>query len=421
VSAETFILLLVVVTALGFDFTNGFHDTGNAMATSIATGALKPKVAVGISAVATLIGAFLSVSVAITVTNAVVKTLASAKPATATSAAVPAHLVHQSQLLAIVFAGLIGGIVWNLLTWLLSLPSSSSHALFGGLIGSAIASLGWNGVNWAGDGTKLDGVLGKIVLPAIASPVVAAICAAIATYFIYRVTTGVAARFLNSGFRWGQIGTATLVSLAHGTNDAQKTMGVITLALLATGHWTSFSTIPFWVKLVCALAIALGTYLGGWRIIRTLGKGLVEIEPPQGVAAESVSAAVILASSHFGFALSTTHVATGSILGTGVGRRGAEVRWRIAGRMASGWLLTLPAAAVVGAVMWFIGDIFGTTGTGSAIGAVVEFVILLALAGYIFLRSRKGAVSSHNVNDDWDGKRDTVEPQPEHATTGGAA
>lgn len=418
VNAATFILCLVVVTALGFDFTNGFHDTGNAMATSIATGALKPKVAVGISAVANLVGAFLSVSVAITVTNAVVKTLAPAKPATATSAATPAHLIHQNLLLAIVFAGLIGGIVWNLLTWLLSLPSSSSHALFGGLIGSAIASLGWNGVNWAGDGTKLDGVLGKVILPAVASPFIAAACSAIATYFIYRISAGVAKKFLNSGFRWGQIGTATLVSLAHGTNDAQKTMGVITLALLATGHWASFSTIPFWVKLACALAIALGTYLGGWRIIRTLGKGLVEIESPQGVAAESASAAVILASSHFGFALSTTHVATGSILGTGIGKRGAEVRWGVAGRMAAGWLLTLPAAAVVGFVIWHVGNIFGTSGSGSAVGAVVEFAILLALAGYIYLRSRKDAVGSHNVNE-WDGE--TADAQQPELARGGVA
>jgi PiT family inorganic phosphate transporter len=248
--------------------------------------------------------------------------------------------------------------------------------------------------------------------------VVAAICAAAGTYFIYRVTAGVAARFLNSGFRWGQIGTATLVSLAHGTNDAQKTMGVITLALLATGHWTNFDGIPFWVKLACALAIALGTYLGGWRIIRTLGKGLVEIEPPQGVAAEASSAAVILASSHFGFALSTTHVATGSILGTGIGKRGAQVRWRVAGRMAAGWLLTLPAAAVVGAAVWFVGHVFGTSGAGSAVGALVEFAILLSLAGYIYLRSRKQAVGAHNVNDEWDGDTAAAEPQ---LTTGGVA
>ena len=420
VSAPDFILALVVITALAFDFTNGFHDTGNAMATSIATGALKPKVAVAISAVANLVGAFLSVAVALTVTNAVVKTLAAAKPATATAGASPAHLVNQDHLLAIVFAGLIGGIVWNLLTWLLSLPSSSSHALFGGLIGATIASLGWNGVNWAGDGTKLDGVVGKVVLPALASPIVAALCAALGTYLIYRVTVGVAERFLDSGFRWGQIGTATLVSLAHGTNDAQKTMGVITLGLLATGHWTSFTTIPFWVKLVCALAIALGTYLGGWRIIRTLGKGLVEITPPQGVAAESTSAAVILASSHFGFALSTTHVATGSILGTGLGKRGAEVRWSVAGRMVSGWFLTLPAAAVVGAAVWLVGRLFGTGGTGSVVGSLVEFLILIALAGYIYLRSRQQPVGAHNVNEEWEGA--PVAPvQTPVATTGSVA
>ena len=414
-NAETFVLVLVVITALGFDFTNGFHDTGNAMATSIATGALKPRVAVAVSAVANLIGAFLSISVALTVTNAVVKTFVASKAATATTAAVPAHLVHQDKLLAIVFAGLIGGIVWNLLTWLLGLPSSSSHALFGGLIGATITSLGWDGVNWAGDGTKLDGVFGKILLPAVASPIVAGIAAALGTFLVYKVTQGVAQRFLNSGFRWGQIGTATLVSLAHGTNDAQKTMGVITLALLATGHWSNFSGIPFWVKLVCALAIALGTYIGGWRIIRTMGKGLVEIESPQGVAAESASAAVILASSHFGFALSTTHVATGSILGTGVGKKGAEVRWAVAGRMVLAWLLTLPMAALVGGIVWGIGHIFGTSSTGTTIGSIVEFVILLALASFMFLRSRHQAVGADNVNDDWDGSN-----LPSKVAAGGA-
>jgi PiT family inorganic phosphate transporter len=195
-------------------------------------------------------------------------------------------------------------------------------------------------------------------------------------------------------------------------------MGVITLALLATGHWTSFDSIPFWVKLACASAIALGTYLGGWRIIRTLGKGLVEIESPQGVAAEASSAAVILASSHFGFALSTTHVATGSILGTGLGKRGAEVRWRVAGRMAAGWLLTLPAAAVVGGLVWLVGRVFGTSGTGSAIGALVEFAILVGLSGYIYLRSRRQPVGAHNVNDDWHGDAAANQPEPQFATGG---
>ncbi|NMO57671.1 inorganic phosphate transporter [Actinoplanes sp. TBRC 11911] len=388
----TVILALVVITALGFDFTNGFHDTANAMATSIATNALRPKVAVALSGTLNLIGAFLSVEVALTVTNAVVKIQ--------TSNGAPKESLTADggeALLLIILAGLVGGIVWNLLTWLLGLPSSSSHALFGGLIGATIAGLGWAGVNWNGDGSKLDGVVGKVILPAVLSPVIAGVVAAVGTWLIYRVTVGVAARFTDNGFRWGQIGSASLVSLAHGTNDAQKTMGVITLALIATGKWTDTTNIPLWVKIACALAIALGTYLGGWRIIRTLGKGLVEIAPPQGLAAESSSAAVILASSHLGFALSTTHVATGSILGSGVGKPGAQVRWRVAGRMVAAWLITLPSAAVVGAVMWYLGDAIGGLG-----GAIVIFVVLLALAAFMYLRSRRTPVSHHNVNDEWE-------------------
>src|SRR6185436_15378118 len=278
-------------------------------------------------------------------------------------------------LLLIILAGLVGGIIWNLLTWLLGLPSSSSHALFGGLIGATIAGPGWAGVNWNGNGTKLDGVVGKVILPAFLSPVIAGVVAAAGTWLIYRVVIGVAQRYTDSGFRWGQIGSASLVSLAHGTNDAQKTMGVTTLALIASGHWTSTSSIPFWVKVSCAVAIALGTYLGGWRIIRTLGKGLVDIAPAQGMAAQSASAAVILASSHLGFALSTTHVATGSVLGSGVGRPGAEVRWRVAGRMVSAWLITLPAAGLVGALLWYAGDTIG----GLA-GAIVVFALLVVAA-----------------------------------------
>ena len=387
----TVILALVVVTALGFDFTNGFHDTANAMATSIATRALQPKVAVALSGILNLVGAFLSVEVALTVTNAVVKIQDS-------SGAPKQELVSDggTALLLIVLAGLVGGIIWNLLTWLLGLPSSSSHALFGGLIGASIAGLGFAGVNWNGNGSKLDGVVGKVILPALMSPVIAGLVAAVGTWLIYKVTLGVAQRFTDNGFRWGQIGSASLVSLAHGTNDAQKTMGVITLALIATGDWTDTKTIPFWVKAACAIAIALGTYLGGWRIIRTLGKGLVEIAPPQGLAAESASAAVILASSHLGFALSTTHVATGSILGSGVGKPGAQVRWRVAGRMIAAWMITLPAAGLVGALMWFIGDL-----VGGLAGAVVIFVLLIALAGYMYLRSRREPVDHNNVNDEW--------------------
>jgi len=393
VNNATVILVLVIVTALAFDFTNGFHDTGNAMATSIATGALRPKVAVALSAVLNLVGAFLSVEVALTVTNAVINIQDKA------GAPNPALLASNGYaLLLIILAGLVGGIVWNLLTWLLGLPSSSSHALFGGLIGAAIAGLGLSGVKWNGDGTKLDGVIGKVILPAVASPLIAGIVAAIGTWLIYQVTAGVATRFTESGFRWGQIGSASLVSLAHGTNDAQKTMGVITLALIAAGEWTSTTSVPVWVKLSCALAIAIGTYVGGWRIIRTLGKGLVEITPPQGMAAESSSAAVILVSSHLGFALSTTQVATGSILGSGVGKKGAEVRWNVAGRMVVAWFITLPSAGAVGAVMWFIGHWIG-----GVAGPLVVFAILVGLSTFIYLRSRYQPVRADNVNDEWDG------------------
>lgn len=389
---QILLLVLVVITALAFDFTNGFHDTANAMATSIATGALKPKVAVTLSAVLNLVGAFLSVEVALTVTNAVVKIQDE-------SGAPNPDLQTDGgyALLLIILAGLTGGIVWNLLTWLLGLPSSSSHALFGGLIGATIAGLGWTGVNWAGDGSKLDGVVGKVILPALVSPVLAGAVAALGTWLVFRVIGNLAGKATDRDFRIGQIGSASLVSLAHGTNDAQKTMGVITLALLASGLWDDTESVPLWVKLACALAISLGTYLGGWRIIRTVGKGLVEINTPQGMAAESSSAAVILASSHLGFALSTTHVATGSILGSGVGRPGAKVRWRVALRMIIAWCITLPSAAVAGAAMWWIGHLIGGMAGGIAI-----VVILAAFAVFMFMRSRLTAVGAHNVNDEWD-------------------
>jgi inorganic phosphate transporter, PiT family len=391
VTQTSVILVLVVVTALAFDFTNGFHDTANAMATTIATKALRPKTAVALSGVLNLLGAFLSVQVALTVTNAVIKIQNSdGTPKAALTAA------GGSALLMIVLAGLVGGIVWNLLTWLVGLPSSSSHALFGGLIGATVAGLGWAGVNWNGNGTKLDGVIGKVLLPAVVSPVIAGVVAAVGTWLIYKITIGVAARFTDRGFKWGQIGSASLVSLAHGTNDAQKTMGVITLALLASGHWTDTGHIPFWVKVACALAIALGTYLGGWRIIRTLGKGLVDIAPAQGMAAQSAAAAVILASSHLGFALSTTHVATGSILGSGVGRPVAQVRWRVAVRMVAAWLITLPAAGLVGAAMWWIGHL-----AGGLAGALLVFGLLLLAAVGVWLRSRRTPIDHRNVNDDW--------------------
>ncbi|GAA3715114.1 inorganic phosphate transporter [Microlunatus aurantiacus] len=391
-----FILVVVVVTALAFDFTNGFHDTGNAMATSIATGALKPKVAVALSAVLNLVGAFLSIEVALTVSNKVVSIQ--------DSSGAPIAGLMGTPILTIVFAGLVGGILWNLATWLLGLPSSSSHALFGGLIGSAIAALGLGGVKW-------DGVVSSILLPALFAPLVAGLVAGLGTWMVYRLVAKIPEARRDAGFRWGQIGSASLVSLAHGTNDAQKTMGVITLALIAYGSWTSTDSIPFWVKASCALAIAAGTYIGGWRVIRTLGKGLVEIHSPQGMAAETASAAIILSSSHLGMALSTTHVATGSILGSGVGKRGAEVRWGVAGRMVVAWVTTLPAAAAVGALCWFLAH-----GIGGAAGIAVVFALLVAAASAMFVRSRRTAINPDNVNAEWEGglavKETAAAPEP---------
>jgi PiT family inorganic phosphate transporter len=383
VTEALFILAIVIATALAFDFTNGFHDTANAMATSIATGALKPKVAVALSAVLNLVGAFLSIEVALTVSNKVVAIQG------ADGAPIPGLM--GTPILTIVFAGLVGGILWNLATWLLGLPSSSSHALFGGLIGAAIAALGLGGVKW-------DGVISSIIIPAVAAPVVAGLVAAVGTRVIFALVAKVPDERRDSAFRWGQIGSASLVSLAHGTNDAQKTMGVITLALIAYGSWTNLEAIPSWVKAACAVAIAAGTYVGGWRVIRTLGKGLVEISSPQGMAAEASSAAIILSSSHLGMALSTTHVATGSILGTGLGRKGAEVRWAVAGRMAIAWVITLPAAAAVGAACWALAHLIG-----GAAGVAVVFAILIVAAVTMWRHSRRTAITAHNVNEEWQG------------------
>lgn len=369
---QLFLLLIVVVTALAFDFTNGFHDTGNAMATSIASGALAPRVAVALSAVLNLIGAFLSTAVAATIAKGLID----------------ANLVT----LELVFAGLVGGIVWNLLTWLLGIPSSSSHALIGGIVGATIAAVGLRGVIWSG-------VVSKVIVPAVVAALLATLVGAVGTWLVYRTTRGVAEKRTERGFRRGQIGSASLVSLAHGTNDAQKTMGVIFLALMSYGAVSTTASVPpLWVIVSCAVAMAAGTYLGGWRIIRTPGKGLVEIKPPQGMAAESSSAAVILLSAHFGYALSTTQVATGSVLGSGVGKPGAEVRWGVAGRMVVAWLVTLPLAGLVGAFTYGLVHFIG-----GYPGAILGFALLWLTATAIWLRSRRAPIDHTNVNADWEG------------------
>jgi PiT family inorganic phosphate transporter len=377
------VLVLVVITALAFDFTNGFHDTGNAMATSIATGALPPRIAVALSGALNLVGAFLSLAVAATIASGLVET----------------KLVT----LTVVAAGLAGGIIWNLVTWLFGIPSSSSHALIGGVIGSTIAAAGGHAIQW-------HGLTSKVIIPAVLSPIIAGLVAGVGTWLLYRISRSLTEKARGHGFRIGQIGSACMVSLAHGTNDAQKTMGVITLALIANGTLHAKANAPFWVILSCALAISAGTYLGGWRVIRTLGKGLVEIEAPQGMAAESASAAVILLSSSFGYSLSTTHVATGSIIGTGLGKKGAEVRWNVAGRMATAWVFTLPSAGLVGAAAYALAH-----GIGGTIGVVIDLVVLAAIAGFIYLRSRGSKVDPNNVNAEWTGSVVPAEPAPEPA------
>ncbi|MFE1883961.1 inorganic phosphate transporter [Streptomyces diastatochromogenes] len=362
----TFLVAVVIVTALAFDFTNGFHDTANAMATSIATGALKPRTAVLVSGVLNIVGAFLSTEVAKTISGGIVDDT----------------LVTPGM----IFAGLVGAILWNLLTWLAGLPSSSSHALFGGLVGAV-----WVGAG--SDGVHFDKVVEKVLIPAVVSPVVAGVAALIATYLAYRLTERARRESVTKGFRIGQIASASLVSLAHGTNDAQKTMGVITLTLISAGALGHEAGPPVWVIGAAGLAIGLGTYLGGWRIIRTMGKGLTEIQSPQGFAAETASTTVILTSAHLGFALSTTQVASGSILGAGLGRRLAEVRWGVAGRMVAAWLITLPAAALVGGLAASVVKHGGNAGT-----AVIALVAV-ALATVIVLASRRNPVHANNVND----------------------
>ncbi|MFF4597326.1 anion permease [Amycolatopsis sp. NPDC001319] len=351
---------------------SGFHDTANAMATSIATGALGPRVAVAVSAALNLVGAFLSVEVAKTISGGLVDETAISP--------------------TVIFAGLVGAILWNLFTWLLALPSSSSHALFGGLIGATWVAAGTSAVNFST-------VLGKVLIPAFLAPLIAGVVAMTGTYFAYLLSKRRDDRAVGRGFKAGQIVSASLVSLAHGTNDAQKTMGIITLTLITAGTLPAGSGPPAWVIVSAGLAIAVGTYLGGWRIIRTLGKRITDIETPQGFAAETTSAAVILVSSKLGIPLSTTQVCSGAIFGAGVGKKLATVRWSLAGQMALAWLFTMPAAAVLGAVAGWV----ASTGT---LGTVLVAVGGVAIAAGIYALSRRRPISADNVNNP------VAEPRP---------
>jgi PiT family inorganic phosphate transporter len=355
------ILVIVVGTALAFDFTNGFHDTANVVATSISTGAARPRVAIAFASMLNFVGAFLSISVAATVANDVV------------DAAVVTPTV--------VFAGLIGAISWNLVTWYFGLPSSSSHALIGGVVGSAVAAAGV-------DAVLTDGLVGKVLVPAVVAPILAFLVAGISIGIVYRIVGKQRPGVVTRGFRYGQIVSGGLLALAHGTNDAQKTMGIITLALIANGTLGANADPPTWVIVASASAIALGTYSGGWRIIKTTGTRIIKMDAAQGFSSQGAGSAVILASTHFGFPLSTTHVINGGIMGAGAAKRFSAVRWGVAGNIVFAWFLTLPAAAAIGAAVYGFSHLFGD----GAAGPLIVSILALALVVVAFARrSQQGA------------------------------
>ncbi|MGH3002928.1 MAG: inorganic phosphate transporter [Gaiellaceae bacterium] len=319
------LLVATIAVALAFDFTNGFHDTANAVATSVSTRALSPRLAVLIAAVANLGGAFVTTAVATTIGKGVIDSgLANSKT---------------------VLAAVIGAIVWNLLTWWVGLPSSSSHALVGGLIGAALVQSGEKGVEW-------HGVAHKVVIPALWAPTIAFVAAFALLIGIYWAFQWMTPGLANRSFRLGQLATGTWVAFTHGANDAQKTMGVIALALYTHGSIDSFY-IPTWVKIAAGVAIGAGTYAGGWRIMRTLGQRVFQMDPPAGFAAQAASGAVIYVSTRYGYPLSTTHVVSGAVMGSGATKRLSAVRWGVAGNIVFAWILTIPAAAIVAAgVFW---------------------------------------------------------------------
>src|SRR4051794_6156147 len=355
------ILVIVVGTALAFDFTNGFHDTANVVATSISTGAARPSVAIGFASLLNFIGAFISISVAATVAKDVVN----------------AEVITPT----IVFAGLIGAIAWNLVTWYFGLPSSSSHALIGGVVGSAVAAVGF-------DAILAEGLVGKVLIPAVVAPILAFLVAGAAIGISYRVVGRQRPGIVTRGYRYGQILSGGLLALAHGTNDAQKTMGVITLALIAAGKLGAEADPPTWVIVSSATAIALGTYSGGWRIIKTTGTKIIKMDAAQGFSAQGAGAAVILASTHFGFPLSTTHVINGGVMGAGAGQRLSAGGRGGARHNFLARLPAPPAPAAIGALTYGITRIFGT----GALGPVLVALMALSLVAAAFARrAREGA------------------------------
>jgi PiT family inorganic phosphate transporter len=353
------VLWIVIATALAFDFTNGFHDTANSIATSVSTRAMAPKPAVLMAASLNFVGAFLSLAVAATIAKGIVDAA--------------------SITLLTVFAGLVGAIAWNLVTWWLGLPSSSSHALIGGMVGATLASEGPSGVLW-------DGLIENVAVPALIAPVLAMLAAGLAILVAYRIIGRQKPGIVTRGFRVGQLASSALFSLSHGTNDAQKTMGIIFLALVANGNTGADADIPLWVVVSAATAIALGTYFGGWRIVRTMGSRIIKMDPAQGFASQGAGAAVILSASHVGFPLSTTHVMSGAIMGAGAAKRLSAVRWGVAGNIVVAWILTLPCSAAVGALTYGLVRIFGE---GSLGPVVVASALTLALATLFATRARR--------------------------------
>jgi PiT family inorganic phosphate transporter len=349
-------LVAVVVVALFFDFTNGFHDTANSIATSVSTGALSPRLAVLTASILNVAGAFVSFEVAATVATGIVDAGAAT--------------------LDVVLAGLVGAITWNLITWYLGLPSSSSHALIGGVVGSAIAAEGTGVVKWAG-------LVEKVLIPSLVAPFIGIVGAAALMYAVLWIVRRRAPGVVNRGFRRLQLVSGGFVAFTHGTNDAQKTMGIIVLALVASGHLQAdFERPPFWVIVSAALAMGAGTYAGGWRIIKTLGTRIAKLDPPRGFAAQTATAAILWTTAHFGFPVSTTHTISGSVLGAGATRRLNAVRWGVAGNILIAWAITIPAAATVGAGMELL--------TRLPSGDAVVFVLTAIIATVAFVaRSRQ--------------------------------